>query len=209
VAIAHVSTAGAVTVLRAAKAAGVDVRAESCPHHLLLTADAAAGLGTLGKVNPPLRDEVDREALWQGIADGTIDQIGSDHAPHTDAERAADDPAQAPSGFAGVQNTLSLLWGVRGLGPTALVRLLCEAPARTWGLWPRKGSLAAGADADLAIVRPGPPRTAPRQWSRHPASPLLALCPARAEVVATVVGGRLAFTDGAPVGAPCGTWLRP
>ncbi len=209
VAIAHVSTAGAVTVLRAAKAAGVDVRAEACPHHLLLTADAASGLGTLGKVNPPLRNEVDRAALWQGITDGTIDQIGSDHAPHTAAERAADDPARAPSGFAGVQNTLPLLWGVQGLRPAVLVRLLCEAPARTWGLWPRKGHLAAGADADLAIVRPSPPRTAPRQWSRHPASPLLERCAARAEVVATVVGGRLAFTDGGPVGTPGGMWLRP
>ena len=209
VAIAHVSTAGAVAVIRAAKAAGVDVRAEVCPHHLLLGHADADVLGTLGKVNPPLREAADREALWEGIADGTIDQIGSDHAPHTPAERAVPDGARAPSGFAGVQNTLPLLWGVRGLTPTLIAELLAGAPARTWGLAPRKGRIAVGADADLAVVRPGTPSAVPRQWSRNPETPLLALCPVRASVVATVVGGRTAFAHGEPVGEPRGTWLRP
>lgn len=209
VAIAHVSTAGAVAVIRAAKAAGVDVRAEVCPHHLLLTHDEAAELGPLGKVNPPLREAADREALWQGIADGTIDQIGSDHAPHTPAERAVDDGARAPSGFAGVQNTLPLLWGVRGLTANRLAELVAGGPARTWGLAPRKGRIAVGADADLAVVRPGAPEGVPRQWSRSPASPLLELCPLRAAVVATVVGGHPAFVQGQPVGEPRGRWLRP
>ena len=209
VAIAHVSAAGSVDAIRAAKRAGVDVRAEACPHHLLLTAQEAEGVGTLAKVNPPLRAAADREALWEGIADGTIDQIGSDHAPHTPAEREATGGAPAPSGFAGVQNTLAVLWGVRGLTPERLARLLAGAPARTWGLAPRKGEIGVGADADLAIVRPGAPSGAPRQWSRNPASPVTVLCGLRASVAATVVAGEVAFADGTHAGTPRGVWLRP
>lgn len=209
VAIAHVSAAGSVAVIRAAKRAGIDVRAEVCPHHLLLTAEEAEPLGTLGKVNPPLRSAADRAALWEGLADGTIDQIGSDHAPHTPQERAVADGAAAPSGFAGVQNALPLLWGVGCLTPLDLARLLATAPARTWGLAPRKGVIARGSDADLVIVRPGPPQTWPRQWSRNPDSPLTRLCPPRAAIVATLVSGQLAFADGVPLAPPRGTWLRP
>ena len=204
--IAHCSTRGGCSAIRRAKEDGVDVRGEACPHHLLLTAAETAALGALAQVNPPLRAPQDRAALWAAIADGTIDQIGSDHAPHTQAEKAS---SPAPSGFAGVQNTLAVLLGDGRLPLRRLVELVCEGPARNWGLWPRKGLRAEGADADVAIVRPHPPAEAPRQWSLYPDSPVLRLCPARAEVVGTVVGGRLAFWGGVPVGPPLGRWVRP
>ena len=209
IAIAHLSTAGAAQVVRRAKGEGVDVRGETCPHYLLLTEQEVVTLGALAKVNPPLRSAADRDALWQAVGDGTIDQLGSDHAPHTPAEKACGDLQQAPAGFAGVQNSLPLLLGDPRLSVRRLVELLCEGPARNWGLWPRKGRIARGADADLAVVRPVPGRLPPRQWSLHPDSPVLRCRPARAEVLATVVGGRTAFRDGLPCGPATGVWLRP
>jgi len=208
-AIAHISTAGGVVAVRRAKGDGADVRGETCPHYLLLTEAECLPLGAVAKVNPPLRGEADREALWGAVADGTIDEIGSDHAPHTTAEKGAADLLAAPSGFAGVQNTLGVLCGDPRLSPRRLVEVLCEGPARSWGLWPRKGRLAVGADADIVVVRPRGAAQAPRQWSLHPDGPVLRLRPARAEVVATVVGGRLAYRDGETVGPPGGAWVRP
>lgn len=209
IAIAHLSTATGAAAVRAAKGEGVDVRGETCPHYLALTEAEALALGALAKVNPPLRGAADREALWRAVADGTIDSVGSDHAPHADAEKGVPDLLAAPSGFAGVQNTLGVLWGDPRLPLRRLVELLCEGPARAWGLWPRRGRLAPGAVADIAVVRPRAPSAAPRQWSLHPDGPLPRLRPPRAEVVATIVAGRVAFREGAPVGEPRGDWLRP
>lgn len=209
IAIAHLSTAGAVQAVRRAKGDGVDVRGETCPHYLLLTEDEAAPLGALAKVNPPLRTAADREALWAAVADGTIDQIGSDHAPHTALDKDAPELLQAASGFAGVQNTLPLLCGDPRLSLRRLVEVLAEGPARHFGLWPRKGRIARGADADLVVVRPAVPAQPARQWSLHADSPVLRLRTARAEVVATFVAGALAFSGGEPVGAPRGNWIRP
>ncbi len=205
VAVAHLSAAGAVRAVRRAKGDGVDVRGEACPHHLLLTHAQAAHLGALAKVNPPLRAEADQAALWAGIADGTIDEIGSDHAPHATSEKACAVPA-APAGFAGVQLILPMLYG--RLGPRRLVELCAAGPARSWGLWPAKGRIAVGADADLVVVRPEAPSKPVHQWSRHPDGPVLRLCPPTAEVVATLVDGRPVWLHGAPQGAPAGRWLR-
>lgn len=210
--IAHVSTAGGAAALRRAKADGVDVRGETCPHYLLLTEAEAMELGPVAKVNPPLRADGDRAGLWAAVADGTIDQVGSDHAPHTAEEKAAgvEDIRRAPSGFAGVQSSLSLLCAEPRLPPRRLVELLCEGPARTWGLWPRKGRIARGADADLAVIRVGEATAAtwPAQWSLHPDGPLMRLRSPRAGAVATVVGGRLAFAGGQVIGKPLGAWVR-
>ena len=208
IAIAHLSTAGGAAAVRQAKQVGCDVRGETCPHYLLLTEEEAAGVGPLAKVNPPLRAAADREALWAAIGDGTIDQIGSDHAPHTTTEKWAVPLGQAPAGFAGVQLTLPTLCGHPRLSARRLVELLCSGPARNWGLWPRKGRLARGADADLALVRLGATGAPALQRSLHPDGPVLRLCPPRATVVATVVGGRIAFYDGALCGEPAGSWLR-
>ncbi len=212
--IAHLSTAGAVAEVRRRKAAGdLDVRGEACPHHLLLTADQAATLGALAKVNPPLRSAADVDALWAGLADGTIDTVGSDHAPHASAEKEPEGGkiTGAASGFAGVQNTVTLLLAAVAAGRLSLrrmVELCAEGPARAWGLWPRKGALAVGADADIAVWRPGPPPAPPRQWSLHPDSPLTRLRRPGGALVATLLDGEVVFAGDRPVGPPRGRWLR-
>lgn len=107
--IAHLSTKEALDLVRAAKREGLPVSCEVAPHHLFLTVDDFAVLGTLAKMNPPLRTREHQEALWEGIADGTVDCIATDHAPHTLAEKQAGEPLQAPSGVPGVETMLPLL----------------------------------------------------------------------------------------------------
>jgi len=126
---------------------------ETCPHYL--THDVDSELGALAKVNPPLRTAADREALWQGIADGRIDVIGSDHVPrHRSAK--SDDIWKSSAGFPGLQTLLPVLisegFHKRGIPLHRIVEAITRAPARVFGLWPRKGAIAPGTDADLAIV---------------------------------------------------------
>ena len=106
--IAHVSTAGAVELIRQAKKKGVRVTAEATPHHLLLTEEMIAKRGALAKVNPPLRTEADRQALVEGIKDGTIDIIATDHAPHTEAEKERP-YGDAPAGISGFETAVGSL----------------------------------------------------------------------------------------------------
>jgi dihydroorotase len=113
--IAHISTKGAVDLVRRAKAEGLSVTCEAAPHHLFLTLEDLSRLGPLGKVNPPLRSSEHQEALWDGIADRTVDCIATDHAPHTLEEKNSDRP---PSGVPGVETMLPLLLTVSsGLWP--------------------------------------------------------------------------------------------
>ena len=105
--IAHVSSAGSVQLVREAKARGVPVTCETCPHYFTLTEDACSDYNTLAKVNPPLRSEADRQAIIQGLADGTIDAIATDHAPHHEDEKMVEF-AQAANGFIGFETALPL-----------------------------------------------------------------------------------------------------
>jgi dihydroorotase len=107
--IAHLSTKQGIDLIRAAKKDDVMISCEVAPHHLFLTVDDYQKLGTLAKMNPPLRTQDHQDALWKGIQDGIIDCIATDHAPHTLAEKQAGDPLQAPSGVPGVETMLPLL----------------------------------------------------------------------------------------------------
>jgi dihydroorotase len=107
--VAHLSTAGGLDEVRRAKKEGLRVTCEVAPHHLFLTTEDYASLGTLGKMNPPLRSAEDQAALWAGIADGTVDCIATDHAPHTLEEKQCGDPLKAPNGVPGVETMLPLL----------------------------------------------------------------------------------------------------
>lgn len=154
--VAHVSTAGGVELVREAKKRGIPVTAEVCPHHLLLTEQYVETYDTNYKVNPPLRTQADVDACLAGVADGTIDCLATDHAPHG-LEDKEHDFQNAPFGMIGLEAALGLfvkaLIQPGHLGWPAMIEKLTAAPARVLGL--KKGTLAIGADADVTIIDPG------------------------------------------------------
>jgi dihydroorotase len=152
--IAHVSTAGAVRIIREAKSRGVQVTAETCPHYFTLTDDAVRGYNTLAKMNPPLRTAADAAAVKQGLVDGTIDVIATDHAPHALDEKSVEFDG-APFGIIGLETALGLSLALsRGgiLSFADLFRKLTVNPAVILGI--TKGTLSVGADADVTIIDP-------------------------------------------------------
>lgn len=160
--VAHLSTKNGLDLIRAAKKSGITVTCEVAPHHLFLTVDDYASLGTLAKMNPPLRTREHQEALWAGIADGTVDCISTDHAPHTLDEKNCDDPLKAPSGVPGVETMIPLLLTAvheKKLSYTDVHRLCFTNPNRIFGL--EKQGIVAGLPADLVLVDP----TA--EWTIH------------------------------------------
>ena len=179
--IVHLSIPEGGDRIAAARDAGQRVTVETCPHYLLLDEGAAYRLGPVAKCAPPLRSRAAVEALWRQVLDGTIDWIASDHSPCPPEEKArgSGDMWAAWGGITGLQTLLPLLlWeGVhrRGLALERLVGLVSTNAARAFGLFPRKGTLVPGADADVVIVDPS------REWSisadrlfyRHPQTPYL------------------------------------
>jgi dihydroorotase len=152
--VAHVSTMGSVRLLREGKARGIAVTAEVTPHHLLLTDQALLGYDTACKVNPPLREAEDVEALRRALADGTIDCIATDHAPHGVLDKHVE-LAEAAPGMIGLELCLPLLLGLVRDGVLPLARLvdaLTAAPARIAALEPAR--IREGARADLVLVDP-------------------------------------------------------
>jgi dihydropyrimidinase len=149
--IAHVSSAAGVAALDDLKSK--NVYAETCPHYLSLTKDEK--LGVRGKVNPPLREKQDVNSLWKAIERGLIDTVGSDHVPHT-LETKGSDFWKSPPGLTGIAVTLPLLLtkGVKKgrISASKVVEVCCANPAKIFGLYPRKGSLLVGSDADIVIV---------------------------------------------------------
>ncbi len=151
--IAHVSTANGVEIIRQAKARGVKVTAETCPHYFTLTEEAVRGFHTMAKVNPPLREESDRLAVIEGLRDGTLDMIVTDHAPHHEDEKDCEF-SLANNGMIGLETCFPLVYTV--LVKTGLLSLrdailkMTEAPARLFRL--PVPALAAGEPADLTLV---------------------------------------------------------
>lgn len=158
--VVHVSAAEALRLVIEAKAQGQQVIAETCPQYLLLTEQDTREQGGLVKIAPPLRTAEDNAALWRGLRQGFITTIGSDHAAF-DRERqkqAAATFAEVPYGLPGVETMMSLVHSegvAKGrITLNQMVQALSENPARTFGIYPRKGSLAAGADADIVVFDP-------------------------------------------------------
>lgn len=152
--VAHVSSFGSVRILREAKSRGLAVSAEVTPHHLLLTDASVIGYDTACKVNPPVREEVDRRSLLEALADGSIDCIATDHAPHSPLEKDCEF-AEASPGMIGLELVFPLLLGLVRDGTLSLARLvdaLTRAPARVIGL--PAPSLVEGRKAELCLVDP-------------------------------------------------------
>jgi dihydroorotase len=201
--IQHISTRMGVDLLRMARRAGLDVTGETAPQYFTLTDAALEGYDTNAKMNPPLRGEEDRMAILEGIQDGTIDAIACDHAPH-EAYVKKCEFAAAANGIIGLQTSLplslSLLAGGK-VSPARLVDLLSIGPARILGLR-GKGSIAAGADADVTVIDPE------AEWEFGPGdvlsksknSPFLGW-KMRGRAVATICGGRVRHTTIAGVEA--------
>lgn len=152
--IAHVSTAGSVRMVRDAKSRGVKVTAETCPHYFSLTEEAVRGYNTMAKMNPPLRTTDDVAAIKQGLKDGTIDVIATDHAPHALDEKSGEFD-YAPFGVVGLETALGLTLRLVDEGALSLseaVRKLTNNPASILKIG--EGTLTAGSDADITIIDP-------------------------------------------------------
>jgi len=158
--ICHVASAGALALIREAKERGIRVTAETCPQYLMLDTDDLVRLAGFARCAPALRERAEVEAIWDYVLDGTIDLVCSDHCPYTVESKQAgcDDIFQAPLGLSGVQTLFPALFSEavvkRGLAVERFVSLIAANPARILGLYPRKGTLAIGADADIALLDP-------------------------------------------------------
>jgi len=154
--VPHVSAGACLEPLRRAKANGWRVYGETCAQYLTLTEEATFTLGALAKVGPPLRTKADNEALWQGLADGTLMTLASDHAPKP--KKVSDDFFQAAYGSPQIETMLPVVYdaGVNGgrISLPRFVQVTSENPAKLFGLYPRKGTLQVGSDADLLIWDP-------------------------------------------------------
>ena len=191
--VQHISSGKAVELVRQAKAAGAFVYSEATPHHFTLTEEACIKHGTLAKMNPPLRTEEDRLAIIEGLQDGTIDMIATDHAPHS-AEEKAKSITEAPSGIIGLETSLAL--GITSLvkpGHLSLVELIKKMslnPARIYGL--DKGTLEIGRDADLVIFDTDKCWTPEKYYSKAVNTPFTGM-ELNGEVCATICGGDIVF----------------
>jgi dihydroorotase (multifunctional complex type) len=204
--IAHLTSAEGLAAVERWRVTGADLTCELTPHHALLGLDAYDRFGGLAKVNPPIRGETHPAVLLAALADGRIDCLASDHAPHALADNQRPSIWDVPAGFCGVETLLPLLLTEVAAGRLpieALVRATSERPAQVWGLWPRKGALEIGADADLTLVDPqhaGVVRAA-ELHGKNNASPWEGRATTGA-AVATIVRGRIAMRDGELLGGP-------
>lgn len=210
--ICHVTAAESVAAIRSAKTAGVDVTAETGPQWLWFTQRDVGIKGTILMFSPPFRHEADREALWQGLRDGTIDAVATDHAPRHAHEKICASVWETKSGFIGVETSVPLLMTAVAEGKLSVqqyARVSAENPARAYGLWPRKGRLAIGADADVTVVETGVPGVvvADRLHSRVRVTPFDGV-PVTARVTHTVVRSTLVARDGQIVARPGGRDVR-
>lgn len=193
--VAHMSTARSAQFVREAKARGVRVTCEATPHHLALTDEAVRGYDTNAKMNPPLRHERDRQALIAALADGTIDAIATDHAPHHVDEKGVEF-SLAPFGIVGLETAVSIcldrLVHAGAIGWSRMVELLTTGPAGILGL--DAGRLIEGATADVTVIDPERRITVdPRQFASKSRNTPFAGWELRGAPLLTIVRGRVVY----------------
>ena len=211
--VVHVSTGRGVALVADARAHGLDVSCETCPHYLVLTEDDAEVLGNVAKCAPPLRPREECEALWHALADGTLPMVASDHSPAPWALKSGDDAFAAWGGISGCQTMLPLLLsegaGARGLSLELIAAVTSGYVARRFR-FPDKGRIEPGAEADFALVELGPSGelSAEELQYRHRHSPFLGRT-FGARVARTLLRGQTVFADGRIIGPPAGRLLIP
>jgi len=153
--ILHISSADELRPLADAKARGVDITGETCPQYLFLSTDDYHRVGGVIRINPPVREPRNQAPLWSALESGVIDMIATDHSPHTPEQKTRNDIWTVDCGFPGVETQMPLMLTEVSRGRASIcdyVRWSAANPARHWGLYPRKGVIQPGADADLALV---------------------------------------------------------
>lgn len=211
--IVHHSSADALPMLRDAKAAGVKITAETCPHYLHFAAEDVPSGATEYKCCPPIRERENQEQLWSALRDGTLDMIVSDHSPCPPAMKLRErgDFLQAWGGISSLQFRLPVVWTEarkRGFSISDLVEWLCRAPAKLVGFENKKGSLAVGCDADIVIWNPDQSSRLEQDGIHHRHK----LTPYQGEVLRGVVHstfllGRKVYDGGELIGDPAGLLL--
>ena len=213
--IVHLATAEALPMIRAAKAEGLPLTVETCPHYLAFAAEEIADGATEFKCAPPIRSERNRELLRDAVRDGTIDLIASDHSP-CPPEMKVGEPAgsfqTAWGGIASLSLGVSAVWTAlgRGLGLQGLAGVMASQPARLAGVEGSKGAIAAGMDADLVVFAPEEKWTVTTEdlRFRHAVSPYVGRT-LTGRVKRTILRGQTVFENGQFVGEPMGREVRP
>jgi dihydroorotase len=211
--IFHLSSQDGLAAIEEWRAKGVDITCETAAHYTFLSADAMTTVGSILRMNPPVRERGHGDALLDGLATGRVNAIATDHSPHTREEKLNDDIWKAVSGFTGVEVSvrLFLTYGVNAgrLTLEQFARASSEGPAKAWGLYPQKGAIRIGSDADLTIVdldKIGVIATS-RLHSKNNITPFDGHR-TKGEAVATICRGRIVMRDGEPVGGPRGRMVR-
>lgn len=210
--ILHASTKESVDLVKRAQSEGYPITIETCPHFLFLSNEDYDRVGPKMKVYPPVKCKEDQERLWEGIQENIISLVCSDHAPHT-AEQKEGDLWEIPAGMCGVETLAPLMLdGVsKGrLTMNQLVALLSENPAKLFGLYPNKGSLQIGTDADITLVDMNKEATI-RERNLHSISKVTAFdnYEIKGLPVGTIVRGRTVMRQGEIVSQPFGQFIRP
>jgi allantoinase len=211
--IVHVGSGRGVALAADARARGVDVSIETCPHYLTFTSDDLDRLGVIAKCAPPFRDAVERDALWDALANGTIDIVASDHSPAPPSMKLVGQFRRSWGGIAGVQSTLAALiergFHERGVSLGRIAALVAATPARRFRIG-RKGAIAPGRDADLVLVDLAKTHILRSEdlRQRHPSSPYVGQT-FRGIVRRTIRRGETIFADGNVTAARGGRFLTP
>jgi allantoinase len=212
--IFHLSSRDGLDEIERWRLRGVDITCETGAHYCFLTSQDMQRLGSVLRMNPPVRGPGHHDALLAGLVSGAVTTIATDHSPHTREEKVNDDIWKAISGFAGVELSVRLFL-TYAVNPGRMtlpqfVRASSEAPAKTWGLYPKKGTITVGSDGDLTIVnlaREGAIRSG-ELHSKNNTTPFDGQR-TRGEAIATVVRGRVVMREGQLVGTPQGKLVRP
>jgi len=212
--IVHLSTCEGISILRAAREEGLPVSVETCPHYLHLAAETISDGATLCKCAPPVRSRENSDRLWQGLREGAIDLVATDHSPCPPPMKKLEEGnlRTAWGGIASLSMALPVMWteaSARGFALSDVARWMAEGPARLAGCQARKGRIAAGYDADFVVFEPEADFVVTKQrlHQRHAVSPYLGE-KLRGVVKATYVRGKAAFADGRFPGEPTGREYR-